>query len=239
MNEENRPSETRFLRQLDIISPKELERPVTIIGVGGIGSPIALALAKMGCSNMTLYDDDMVEEHNLPNQIFREKDIDKPKVQAAKEIIKEFIGLDVTAKNEKYTNQPLSNTVISGVDSMKVRKEIWSKIRGKPQVRLYIDARMGGELARIYAINPCDPDDIEFYEKTLYSDDEAEQLKCTGRSIIYNVFGLASLICVLVKKKEKGEQVPKVMLFDFSKPLLLVRESLGNENLMKGDLKHE
>ena len=60
---------TRYWRQTDIVDADRLaELPVTVIGAGATGSFITLALAKMGVRHITVYDDDTVEEHNLPNQ---------------------------------------------------------------------------------------------------------------------------------------------------------------------------
>jgi hypothetical protein len=218
MSDDIEISDPKFLRQLDIIKPEELHRPITVIGCGGIGSPLVFMLAKLGCDNITVYDNDVVQVHNLPNQQFREKDLGEPKVKAIKEIVKEFTGVDIVAKNELYVNQPLNGIVISGVDKMEIRQKIWKQVKMKPGIRFYIDARMGGELARIYLVNPMDPDDCEFYEENLYSDKEGEELPCTARSIIYTVYGLTSIIGVLIKKKIKGEEVPKETIIDFSRP---------------------
>jgi hypothetical protein len=73
---------------------------------------------------------------------------------------------------------------------------------------------MGGEVARIYSINPCDPDDIEFYESMLYDDAEATELRCTARAIIYNVFIIAGLIANQVKKFARAEKVVREIIFD-------------------------
>ncbi len=214
----------RFIRQSDIVKPEELKIQIIIIGQGGIGGPAALALSKMGCSLIMTYDKDKFEAHNIPNQLCREDDIGKPKAEAVREIVKDFTGVEIDARNEEYKDQPLSGIVIAAVDSMKTRKIIWENVKSKPQVKLFIDARMGGEVARICSINPCDMDDVEFYEKTFYSDEEAEEMSCTARSVIYNVFGLAAYISVLVKKKVKGERLPKEIIIDFSKPVLVVSD---------------
>ncbi|MEQ9187715.1 MAG: ThiF family adenylyltransferase [Cryomorphaceae bacterium] len=39
---------------------------IAIIGLGGIGSPLAVMLAKMGVKRMSFFDGDRVEKHNLP-----------------------------------------------------------------------------------------------------------------------------------------------------------------------------
>ena len=56
-----------FLRQLDIADPCQFkDKPITVIGAGGIGAATVVALAKTGFENITVYDFDKVEEHNLP-----------------------------------------------------------------------------------------------------------------------------------------------------------------------------
>ena len=77
-----------LLRQLDLVKPEALETPVHLVGCGGIGSFVALALAKLGCPHLCLYDDDRVEEHNVPNQLFRLSDVGRPKVEALAEVLR-------------------------------------------------------------------------------------------------------------------------------------------------------
>lgn len=205
----------RFHRQLDIISPTDLEIPITVIGSGGIGSPTLLALTKMGCSNVAVWDKDTIEPHNLPNQIFREKDIGKSKVQAIAEICKEFNNVELITHEEFFEGKPLpSGIIICAVDSMDTRKKIWSALKLKPQIKLFIDARMGGEVARIYAVKPFSPQDIKLYEASLYSSAEASKEKCTAKAIIYNVFVIAGLIAATVKKFAKKENLKREIILD-------------------------
>ena len=59
---------------------------VLIIGIGGLGSPIALYLTGAGVGTIGLVDDDVVSITNLQRQIlYTESEIDKPKVFCAQE----------------------------------------------------------------------------------------------------------------------------------------------------------
>lgn len=210
-------------RQLDIFSPTDLRHPVTVIGCGGIGSPTVMTLAKMGITDITVYDHDTVEAHNLPNQYFRVQDVGKPKVQAIKEICSEFASADIKVKQRKVGGAArLSGLVISGVDSMAARFEIWKAIKYKTQIPLYIDARMGGEGARIVTCRPYDIDQVAIYEAMLHPDEEAVALPCTGRAIIYNTFSIAALIGNLVKRFTRGEPISQEIVFEYPEYMLRV-----------------
>lgn len=64
---------------------------VLLVGVGGLGSPIALYLAAAGVGRMGLVDADVVSLSNLQRQVlYREYDVDKPKVECAKSRLMEL-----------------------------------------------------------------------------------------------------------------------------------------------------
>ncbi|MBI5166791.1 MAG: ThiF family adenylyltransferase [candidate division NC10 bacterium] len=211
-----------LFRQMDIVKEEALEAPIVVIGCGGIGSFVILALAKMGCSTLTIYDDDRVEEHNIPNQLYRLEDIGRPKVEALAGVVKAYTGLSLEARPERFDGQRPQGMVISAVDSMQARRRIWDRsVRYRAGVPLYIDARMGAEVARIYTVQPADPDDVRFYEATLHGDEEALRLPCTAQAIIYTGFSIAGLIANQVKKFVMGEALKREIIFDH-KTLTLV-----------------
>ena len=187
-------------RQLDIIPIEVLGEKITIIGAGAIGSFVALSLAKMGFGDITIFDDDKIEEENMNCQFYRFKDIGKQKVYALQELVVDFTKTLLEAKNERYQHGIFPGIVISAVDSMEVRKQIWMNHKMKsPGTRAIIDPRMGAETALLYVMNPMDKADIESYEKTLYTDEAAIQERCTAKSTIYTACMLSGLVAKAVK----------------------------------------
>ena len=214
-----------YWRQLDIVSPSDLDFDVNLIGVGGLGSPIAMALVKMGCPRITFFDSDTVEPHNLPNQLYRLADISLPKVEALARILREYADAEITPVNERVERRTFGGIVISAVDSMAARRTIWENcVRYKAGVKLYIDARMGGEVGRILTVSPTNPMAVSAYEGTLFSDEEGSQELCTAQATIYSTFGVASLVANQVKRFARGESQTYEHIIDFSTSMLLTTE---------------
>lgn len=207
-------TETRYMRQSGFLSTDKLNTKLNIIGAGAIGSFTALTLAKMGFNDISVWDADTVESHNLPNQFYRECDIGKPKVLALKEIIQAFTGTEIKTYQEIFKERNISGITISGVDSMDVRMEIWRKIKFNMHVPLYIDARMGGEVMSVIAVNPMNILDIKRYEVSLYPSKEALKLRCSQQAIIYTLLHVAGYVANTVKRYVMDEGYPEQVIFD-------------------------
>jgi len=158
--------ETRlnFSQQHKLLDPKA-PKPVTLIGAGAVGSVVAFAIAKMGVPKLDVWDDDDVSEHNVPMSMYRPKDFMSPKLKALRKIVKDFSGLTIGIHPAKRADQePFSGTVILCVDGMDARRGIWKHVRMNPDVDLLIDTRTAGKLLWVFAVCPCDPDDVAYYD---------------------------------------------------------------------------
>lgn len=57
---------------------------VTVVGAGGLGSPVLTYLTAAGVGHLTVLDDDVVEVHNLQRQVLHgHADVGRPKVESA------------------------------------------------------------------------------------------------------------------------------------------------------------
>lgn len=211
-------------RQLDIIPVKALGTPITIIGAGGIGSTTVFTLAKMGFANITVWDFDTVSVENMNNQSYRFKDIGMYKVQALADIVKEFTDIDLGFRAEKWEGQDLHGIVISAVDSMKVRKDIWSFVKNNPAVTWLIDPRMSAESALSFVMEPNSPKDQISYEKTLYSDEHANKISpepCTARSTMYTTSLIGGYVAKHVKDIVTRSDYARVTQWNIGENILL------------------
>lgn len=189
-----------FSGQTDIFDPGNFTWPVHQIGVGGIGSAVVLPLVKLGLrSPLHLWDPDVVEPHNIPSQlIYRLSDVGETKVSAAATMLHDYLepSCAIVAHPEVVTSTTsLEGVVISGVDSMSARYDIWETVKFNPAVPLYLDGRIGGEQLTLLSLNPCDPEAIDYYETNwLFPDADGAPLPCAARTVIHPAVMLAGLI---------------------------------------------
>ncbi len=212
----------RFLRQQDVLDADKLSRlGISLIGLGSIGSVTGLFLSKMGTVGLRVFDADIVEAHNWSNQMYRNSDIGVAKAEAFRDLLEFYGDMSVNYAATRYVDQPLSEVVISAVDSMESRKIIWKSAREKPEARLLIDARMGLETLIVWTVRPQVREDRVAYSQSLVSDSETLQEPCTARSICYTPLMAASIICNLVKRYVNDEDMPRRIVLDLTTFTLL------------------
>lgn len=96
---------------------KLLQAKVLLVGAGGLGSPVALYLAAAGVGTIGVVDGDTVSITNLQRQVLHStKDINRPKVEVARERIEEM-NPDVNVRTyELYLNEANAMKLIESYD---------------------------------------------------------------------------------------------------------------------------
>ena len=169
-------------RHITIFDPSQHKLPIHIIGAGATGSHITYALAKLGFEDVTVWDFDIVEAHNVANQLYGLEDVGKPKVVALQNYIKRATNVEIKIKNEPCTeNSKLAGIIFLLTDTMVSRGEIWKTIKLNFDVNLMVETRMGASSGIIHALNPNVIELCKCWEGTLFSDDKGERSACGGR----------------------------------------------------------
>ncbi len=162
----------------EFFQPEKLRGRVHIIGCGAIGSTVAENLARYGITNMSLYDFDTVEAHNIANQMFTQDDIGKLKVEAVAENLKRInpeIAKGLQLFPGGWKGQKLAGYVFLAVDNIDLRREIANACKGSPFVKGMFDFRMGLLDGQHYAADWRDPRMVEaFIGSMQFSHEEAK-----------------------------------------------------------------
>lgn len=194
--------------QRKIFDPESWGWPVHLIGAGGVNNLVGPMLAKMGITELHVWDDDTLEERNCPAEMsYSYRMVGRPKVDAMEDAIQYLMGptFRLSKHYERVTAETkLSGIVIAGVDSMASRKVIWQAVQNNLiDIPLFIDGRSGGEDWQIFAFPPVDYDLADSYAGEngwLFDDAEAAKLDCGARNIVYVAGRLASEITRIITR---------------------------------------
>jgi molybdopterin/thiamine biosynthesis adenylyltransferase len=204
-------------RQAELVDDEILTNPITIVGCGAIGSFTALAIAKMGFHDITVYDNDKVSTENISNQFYRYKDIGFNKASALCHMIEDFENILIKPVTDKWIpslSEYLTPYVIMAVDSMTVRTLLYKSILKNPDIKGFIDGRMGGQQAEIYTIGN-NRYERGIYKNYLWKEEEASELRCTQKAVMYNVLWIASLIANNLRLMMENKPYKNTMIMDF------------------------
>lgn len=152
-------------------------RGVTVIGAGATGSVMALGLAKLGVSKIDVFDDDVVEPHNLANQFYGPQHVGMPKVEALKEVILRQTGTEINAFNERIRPghaRRMREVVCLLVDTMdgpEGRRGIAEGVILGSRCQFLLETRTGVEHGFVYAVRPDRMTEYRGWIDTMYSDD--------------------------------------------------------------------
>ncbi len=210
-------ADSLFRRQLGLFDPSKQRFNLHIFGAGSVGSILTLGLAKLGFKEISVYDFDKIEKHNIPNQFFRYQDIGKYKVDSLKEIINDFSGIKINGINKKITKAnvvdlvsskiDLDSLIVLSFDSLPARKIVFDSLEGFPNT--LIDIRMGGANWEAYTIDLSNEEDCKAYKKTLAK--KTVDLPCGMQSVLFTLLNIASEISNLIVKLNNKQPYMKVL----------------------------
>lgn len=189
---------------------------VAIIGVGGLGCPAALALARLGVPRLGLFNPDVVEASNLPRQLlYTEADIGKPKVEVAAERLRGLApGCEIVTHQVRLAEANRSllagwSIWLDGTDSLP--QKLWLNDAALERGTTLIHGgavRLGGQvLAVVPGRGPC--------LRCLLEDGSPEGVEgsCRQAGILGPVAGaLGSFMALLAARALHGEDVAGELL---------------------------
>lgn len=170
---------------------KVQEKVIVLAGVGGIGSNMAMILAKLNPSAIYIFDDDFVESFNLAGQFYSNEDIGKPKVEALAASVNKYTNYSsIFALNRRFMpgEEVIADIMICGFDNMRARKDFFaawkSHVMALSEDRrkdcLFIDGRLTADEFQIFCITGVDNFYMDDYVNNyLFNDYEAQRETCS------------------------------------------------------------
>lgn len=213
-----------MLADFDIAGQERLlAAKVLIVGLGGLGSPVALYLAAAGVGELWLADHDSVDLSNLQRQIAHgEADIGRPKVASAADAIRALNSHTcINTLNEKLQGQLLDDAVravdlvVDCSDNFRTRFAL-NDVCWKNQKPLVSGAAIRSE-GQVLVIDPR-AENSPCY-RCLYDDALGdEQLSCATNGVLAPVVGIIGAVQALEAIKvlaRYGEPaIGKLQIFD-------------------------
>lgn len=155
-----------------------------MVGCGGISSNALYCLAKTIPATYFVIDHDVCEEINCGTQMFDYQQVGKLKVNAIKETLAIRSQAKINPIPSKYNNE-YTPIMISGLDNMATRREIFEEWRKHEDRELLLEGRLRASLYEIYVVTKGREEE---YEKTLFNDSETDDGPCTFKQTAY--FGM-------------------------------------------------
>ena len=176
---------------------KLLASRVLIIGMGGLGSPVAMYLAAAGIGHLVLVDDDVVELSNLQRQIIHStNDIGLSKVESAKQTIQDLNSeIKITTFAERLDDKNLAeevtaaDIVIDGTDNFTSRFALNAQcVKSSTPLISGAAIRMEGQVS-VFNKTPTSP-----CYRCLYKDEGELDASCSNNGVLSPVVGIIGSI---------------------------------------------
>lgn len=178
---------------------------ILLVGVGGIGSWVALLISRLQPHRFTLLDFDTVDSINLAGQFFSANEIGNLKIMAIKRQVESFsryFGVDAVEEQFDSTSA-VYDVTICGLDNMTTREMVYrrwkERVLSYPESErkqcLLIDGRLAAETLQVFCLRGDAPYYWDIYAKDwLFNDAEADSTVCSYKQTSYCANMIASII---------------------------------------------
>ncbi len=180
MMEEDRYQRQKLIGELGEEGQRRIRKAkVLLVGVGGLGSPIATYLTGAGIGTLGLIDDDVVSLTNLHRQVlYTEQEVGQPKALCARRrLLSQNSEVNIVAYPERLTREnaePLISQydiVVDGMDNFATRfivSDVCER-QGKP----FVHGAICGLEGQVSVLCIPSPDGTKATYRTLFPDEEA------------------------------------------------------------------
>lgn len=183
------------------------KQTVTLAGIGGIGSYVGFLLGRLKPLRLIIYDSDRVETVNMSGQLYGRSDVGSYKSIALTNMIGDYADYsNIVALNQRFDdNSEATDIMICGFDNMEARRTFYEKWKqrvlsypadsGIRKKCLFIDGRLAAEEFQVLSIQGDDERAMMEYEnKWLFSDAEAEETICSYKQTTFMANMIASVM---------------------------------------------
>lgn len=183
------------------------QQTVTLAGVGGIGSYVGFLLGRLKPQRLIIYDPDRVETVNMSGQLYGQTDVGNYKSVALANMVRNYANYNnIVALNDRFeANSEATDIMICGFDNMTARRTFYEKWKQKVlsypagsdnrKKCLFIDGRLAAEEFQVLSIQGDDERAmVEYEDKWLFSDAEAEETICSYKQTTFMANMIASVM---------------------------------------------
>ncbi len=194
-------------------------RSALVGGAGGIGSWLTLFLSRANFECL-VFDMDTVETHNTGGQLYGGTHIGEAKVHALNSVVQFLAQIPVMPFHNPYNEKSMAHYYsFSCFDNMEARKLMFTKWKEKIPYwtaqginPIFIDGRLRAEQMQIFCVKT---DNVEQYEKHLFSSSEVEPEACTMKQTSHSAAMIGAHMTAFftnhltnVKEQEDIREVP-------------------------------
>lgn len=207
----------------EFFDPEKDRSRVHILGCGSVGSAVAENLVRCGVTNLTLWDFDVVEPHNVGNQMFRAEDVGKPKTEALRDILLDInpdLRRTIRLENKGWDGQTLSGYLFLMTDSVENWKRVLAAHRASTYLKAVFNTRTGLTGGQLFSADWSDMAQRKSLLASMdFTDEEAKaETPVTACGTTLGVVTTVRIVSALAVNNfirfVKGESFWKTLIFD-------------------------